>query len=227
MYVKNLKKSFGSVELWNDLTTTFNPGEIVSIQGKSGEGKTTFLRCLNNLEKVDGGTIDFGDYYLCKDTGSGVEYNRDLSPLHSNIGMVFQNFNLFNNLNIYENIALALEYKKVEKSAIDKIVYSLVDELELREHLDKYPWQLSGGQKQRVAIARASALEPKVLTFDEPTSALDEKTREQIEKILKDLRDKGIIILVVTHDSEFAKKISNRILHIENGVFREEVNFDL
>lgn len=211
--VKNLKKIFNDQLIWDNLSCQINKGEVVSIQGKSGEGKTTFLRCLNGLETYDDGTILL--------EGKKLESEDDFDA--RNMGMVFQYYNLFPHMTVWENLVLAPNYHGMEKKGIEERGNSLLSDMDLLEHKDKYPSQLSGGQKQRVAIARACMLNPKILSFDEPTSSLDEISREQIKDIILRLAKNGMTIIVVTHDKDFARAISNRILHIENGQFREEI----
>lgn len=223
--VKNLKKQFQDNIIWTDLSANFKAGEIVCIQGKSGEGKTTFLRCINNLETVDGGSIDIGDFNLCRDLNGKVQYAEaeELKKLSSYIGLVFQNFNLFPNLSVEENLKLAPEFKKMNQAFIDSRCRDLLDDMGLLDKKDLYPYQLSGGQQQRVAIARACMLSPNVLCFDEPTSALDESTRDQVGDIIRGLAKTGMTQIIVTHDNDFARSISDRILHIVNGRFAENI----
>lgn len=220
--IKSLKKQFGEDIIWNNLTANFSQGEIVCIQGKSGEGKTTFLRCLNNLEKVDGGTIIIDDFYLCSEENGLVRYaNEDkLKDLSTKIGMIFQNFNLFPNLNVEENLFLAPRYKEIDEITMKNRAESLLKDMNLYDKKKLYPYQLSGGQQQRVAIARACMLNPKVLCFDEPTSALDDANKEQVIEIIKKLAQNGMTQIIVTHDSEFARCVADRTLNIIDGTFQ-------
>lgn len=221
--IKALKKKFNDNVIWHDLTASFAPGEIICIQGKSGEGKTTFLRCLNNLERVDGGSIIIDDFTLCKEEDGFVNYADDsqLKNLSKVIGLIFQNFNLFPNLNVEENLSLAPQFKGEDEDYIRKTSESLLKDMGLWDKRKLYPYQLSGGQQQRVAIARACMLSPKVLCFDEPTSALDDANKGQVEEIIKKLSKTGMTQLIVTHDSSFARSISDRILTIVDGTFVE------
>ena len=212
--IENLKKSFDKVSIWDNLSTEMSSGEIISIHGRSGEGKTTFLRCLNGLEPVDGGRVELD--------GQTLELS-DLGGLERPFGMVFQSFHLFPHMSVWENITLAPQYHKIDKEDIEKRAHQLLEDLELTDHKNKLPKQLSGGQKQRVAIARACMLLPKVLCFDEPTSALDDETSGKFVKILEKLSNRDMILIIVTHDKQFAQNVSNRILHIEGGHFREEI----
>lgn len=212
LQVKNLKKSFDQQVIWEDLNCTIDVGEIVSIQGRSGEGKTTFLRCLNGLE-----TIDDGEILLDGKPIANMSLGRE-----EKLGMVFQGYQLFPHLTVWDNLTLAPKYHNMDPVEMESRAKKLLSTLDLSDHAKKYPSQLSGGQKQRVAIARACMLNPEILCFDEPTSALDEATRDHIMEIIKQLADSGMTILIVTHDRYFAEQISDRILHIEGGRFREQ-----
>lgn len=212
LQVKNLKKSFDQQVIWEDLNCTIDLGEVVSIQGRSGEGKTTFLRCLNGLETIDSGEILMNGQPLSQMTSGREE----------KLGMVFQGYQLFPHLTVWENITLAPKYHKMDSEEMERRAKNLLATLDLSEHSNKYPNQLSGGQQQRVAIARACMLNPEILCFDEPTSALDEATRDHIMEIIRALAKGGMTILIVTHDRYFAEQVSDRILHIEGGRFREQ-----
>lgn len=221
--IESLKKQFDEEIIWYNLTANFSPGEIVCIQGKSGEGKTTFLRCLNNLEKVDGGNIIIDDFVLCSEENGIVRYADEdkLKDLSTKIGMIFQDFNLFPNLNIEENLLLAPRYKGIDEITMKKRAKSLLKDMNLYDKKKLYPYQLSGGQQQRVAIARACMLNPKVLCYDEPTSALDDTNKEQVVEIIKKLAQNGITQIIVTHDSEFARCAADRTLNIVDGTFQK------
>lgn len=220
LIVNKLKKAYGSNVLWTDLSFEFAQGSIVTIQGRSGEGKTTFLRCLNGLESLDGGsvTIDGVPLFLEEDEKKemiSVENRKK-------IGMVFQDFNLFPHLNVMDNLTLAPLYHKEPKEVVRERALSLLRDFDIEEYSEAYVHQLSGGQRQRVAIARACMLNPKVLCFDEPTSALDELTRDQIESVIRRLAQRGITLVIVTHDTAFSNQIADVILKIEGGVFQQE-----
>lgn len=221
--IESLKKQFDEEIIWYNLNANFSPGEIVCIQGKSGEGKTTFLRCLNNLEKVDGGNIIIDDFVLCSEENGIVRYadENKLKDLSTKIGMIFQDFNLFPNLNIEENLLLAPRYKGIDEITMKKRAKSLLKDMNLYDKKKLYPYQLSGGQQQRVAIARACMLNPKVLCYDEPTSALDDTNKEQVVEIIKKLAQNGITQIIVTHDSEFARCVADRTLNIVDGTFQK------
>lgn len=214
VYVENISKSFGHVKVFEDISFEVNPGEIVCITGKSGEGKTTLLRCLNNLERIDSGSIVID--------GIDISSEKDYRIIGQIIGMVFQNFNLFPHLTVMENLLIAPKYLK--KSTTEEIglrAKELMEILEIEGKENVYPFQLSGGQKQRVAIARACMLNPTVLCFDEPTSALDNETTRQIGKVIKKLAKEGISIIIVTHDEAFVEEIGERVLNMKNRALIE------
>ena len=218
--VTNLSKSFNEITVFKDISFSINKGEIVSIKGKSGEGKTTLLRCLNNLEKADNGSISINNKFLCKEVNGVIEYSskNELKDIANEIGLVFQDFNLFPHLTVKENILLAPLYLKISsKEEIEKRAAELLEQLELKGKEEAYPCELSGGQMQRVAIARACMLNPSILCFDEPTSALDEITRAQITKIIRSLALQGIAIIIVSHDNSFIEEISHRVITLSEG----------
>ncbi|WFA08058.1 ATP-binding cassette domain-containing protein [Tissierella sp. Yu-01] len=218
--VYNLSKSFGDTLVFKDISFTIGKGEIVCIKGKSGQGKTTLLRCLNNLETPDKGSIKINNNYLCKEIDGKMKYaSKDvLKEIRQDIGLVFQSFNLFSHMTVKENLLLAPEFlNKISKSDIEKRAIQLLSRLELSNKADNYPYELSGGQKQRVAIARACMLEPSILCFDEPTSALDEDTRGQISKIVRDLALQDIAIIIVTHDNAFVDEIAEKVITLTDG----------
>lgn len=222
--VTNLSKSFNEITVFKDISFSINKGEIVSIKGKSGEGKTTLLRCLNNLEKADNGSISINKKFLCKEVNGNIEYSskNELKDIANEIGLVFQDFNLFPHLTVKENILLAPLYLKISsKEEIEKRAAELLEQLELKGKEEAYPCELSGGQMQRVAIARACMLNPSILCFDEPTSALDEITRAQITKIIRSLALQGIAIIIVSHDNSFIEEISHRVITLSEGNISE------
>ena len=205
--VKNLNKSFGENKVLNNINFEVNTGEVCVILGKSGAGKTTILRCINGLETFDDGEI-IVDNYVMKDK-SHISKNRD------KIGMVFQNFNLFPHMSVLENIISApINVLKTPKEDALKQAKDILKMVDLEDKVDAYPYELSGGQCQRVAIARACALTPKVLCFDEPTSALDVDSIEKVLKIIRNLKAKGMAILIITHDIGFANDINDKIIKI-------------
>ena len=218
--VENLSKSFGKTSVLNNISFNIENGEIVCIKGKSGEGKTTLLRCLNSLEVADKGSIKINDKYLFREVNNKIQYasKGDLKELRQEIGLVFQSFNLFPHMTVKENLYLAPKFlNKMLQEEIEKKANELLLNLELEDKKDSYPYQLSGGQRQRAAIARACMLNPSILCFDEPTSALDEETRGQISKIIRDLAAQGIAIIIVTHDNAFVEEIAQRTITLSKG----------
>lgn len=229
LQVNNLSKRFNKETVFDNISFSVNKGEIACIRGKSGEGKTTLLRCINNLEFPDKGSIKINDMYLCKEEGNTVKFaaKDELLSIRQEIGLVFQNFNLFPHMSVIENLMEApLFLKKDNRDKIIQRAKELLNQLELSGKEDSYPYQLSGGQKQRVAIARACMLNPSILCFDEPTSALDESTRDQISKIIRDLSKTGIAIIIVTHDNAFADEIADKIITLSEGSIIIEERYD-
>ena len=216
VYVESISKSFDSTKVFENVSFEVNSGEIVCIKGKSGEGKTTLLRCLNNLEQIDGGKIIID--------GVDISKEKDYRIIGQMIGMVFQSFNLFPHLSVMENLLIAPMYlKKDNEDKIRLKAMELIKTLEIEGKENMYPYQLSGGQKQRVAIARACMLNPTVLCFDEPTSALDNETTKQIGKVIRRLANEGMAIIIVTHDEAFVDEIGERVLTMKNGNLKEEI----
>jgi polar amino acid transport system ATP-binding protein len=208
--VKNLTKQFNKQTVLNEVSFEVNKGEIVTLLGQSGAGKTTILRCINGLESFDGGSIEID--------GQMIKSKKDLLKVRKNVGLVFQNYNLFPHKTVIENIieaptlVLGMNKEEAKKRAID-----LLKQVGLSDKANSLPNELSGGQQQRVAIARACALEPKILCFDEPTSALDPELTNGIAEIMKKLAKEGMSILVITHDMEFANNVSTRTLLVKEG----------
>ncbi|MBS6610311.1 MULTISPECIES: amino acid ABC transporter ATP-binding protein [Peptoniphilus] len=214
--VENLKKSFGELEVLKGIDEIIKDGEVVVVIGPSGSGKSTFLRCLNLLEEPTNGKIFVDDEEI---TSRGTDINK----VREDMGMVFQSFNLFNNLNIIDNITLAPTLvKNMDKSESEKKAMELLERVGLPDKRDVYPSSLSGGQKQRIAIARALAMNPKVMLFDEPTSALDPEMVGEVLDIMKDLAKEGMTMVVVTHEMGFAKEVGDRILFMDGGYIIEE-----
>ena len=214
--VKNLVKSFGKLQVLKGVSLNVQKGDIIAIIGPSGCGKSTFIRHLNLLEKPEQGEILFkGKSILGKDVES--------SRIREQIGMVFQQFNLFKNLNAIENIMLApVTLGKLSKKEAEEKAIELLERVGLSEYAKHYPSKLSGGQQQRVAIARAMAMNPEILLFDEPTSALDPEMVGEVLKIIRDLANSGMTMLIVTHEMNFARNVSNRVLFFSEGNIREE-----
>lgn len=214
--VEKLKKSFGSLEVLKGIDEEIKDGEVVVVIGPSGSGKSTFLRCLNLLEEPTSGHIYVDDKEI-------TTKDIDINKVREEMGMVFQNFNLFNNLNIIDNITLAPTLvKKQSKEEAEKKAMELLNRVGLPDKRDSYPNSLSGGQKQRIAIARALAMNPKVMLFDEPTSALDPEMVGEVLDIMKDLANDGMTMVVVTHEMGFAREVGDRILFMDGGYIVEE-----
>ena len=214
--VENLTKFFGELEVLKGIDQEIKDGEVVVVIGPSGSGKSTFLRCLNLLETPTSGKIFVDDEEI---TSKEVDINK----VREEMGMVFQSFNLFNNLNILDNITLAPTLvKKMEKSKAEEKARELLQRVGLPDKAESYPKSLSGGQKQRIAIARALAMNPKVMLFDEPTSALDPEMVGEVLDIMKDLAKEGMTMVVVTHEMGFAREVGDRILFMDGGYIVEE-----
>ena len=215
--IENLKKSFGKLEVLKGLSTTIRQGEVVVMIGPSGGGKSTFLRCMNLLEQPTTGRIEFDGV----DIVSADE--RTKNRLRSEMGMVFQHFNLFPHLSILDNITLAPRLvRKVPRAEAEAKAMELLRRVGLESKAAAYPQQLSGGQKQRVAIVRSLAMEPKVMLFDEPTSALDPEMIGEVLDVMKDLAKNGMTMVVVTHEMRFARDVASRVLFLEGGRIAEE-----
>ena len=214
--VEDLHKSFGSLQVLKGVTEHVDQGEVVSVIGPSGGGKSTFLRCLNLLETPTSGKIYF--------EGTDItDKNVDINLHRQKMGMVFQHFNLFPNMTIRENICLApVKLKLMTKEEASKKADELLERVGLKDKADTYPAMLSGGQKQRVAIARALAMNPEVMLFDEPTSALDPEMVGEVLTIIKELAQSGMTMLIVTHEMGFAKEVSNRCMFFSDGNITEE-----
>ena len=221
--VSNIRKSFGKNEVLKDIHFTLEQGEVLSIIGSSGSGKTTLLRCLNFLESADEGKICVDDEVLFDSTDNTKLSEEKIRENRLNFGLVFQNFNLFPQYTVLQNLTLAPTLlKKGDAESIKKNALEILSKVGLEDKIDFYPWQLSGGQQQRVAIARALALEPKILFFDEPTSALDPELTIEVLKVIKSLRDMGRTMVVVTHEMEFAKNVSDKVIFMADGIIEEE-----
>jgi glutamine transport system ATP-binding protein len=214
--VQNLKKNFGSLEVLKDISATIKEREVVCVIGPSGSGKSTFLRCLNQLEEVTSGTITIGDVEV-------TDPKVDINKLRSEVGMVFQRFNLFPHLTVLENIMLAPKHvKKADPKANEEKALKLLAKVGLSEKRDEYPDRLSGGQQQRVAIARALAMDPRVMLFDEPTSALDPEMVGEVLQVMKEMAHEGMTMVVVTHEMGFAREVADRVIFMDGGYIVEE-----
>ena len=214
--VENLHKKFGDLEVLKGIDTEVKKGEVVSIIGPSGGGKSTFLRCLNLLEEPSDGKIYFDGTEI---TAKGVDVNKHRQKM----GMVFQHFNVFNNLTVLDNITLAPKLeKKVPKEQAEKRALELLETVGMKDKRYEYPRKLSGGQKQRLAIVRSLAMDPEVILFDEPTSALDPEMVKGVLNVIKELAKNNMTIVIVTHEMGFAREVSDRVLFIDGGVICEE-----
>ena len=231
--VKNLKKSFGKVEVLKDISFTLEKGQVLSIIGSSGSGKTTLLRCINSLETADSGKIvvDGSTIFDSQSTQKLTKEQKRTNQL--NVGLVFQQFHLFPQHNVLKNVTLAMElqakdrpdYKKNKKqihAEIEAVAKDFIDKVNLSDKINNYPCELSGGQQQRVAIARALALNPKILFFDEPTSALDPELTVEVLNVIKGLKNSGCTMVVVTHEMEFARGVSDEVIFMADGVIEEQ-----
>lgn len=214
--VTDLHKSFKKLEVLKGIDLEITEGEVVCIIGPSGSGKSTFLRCLNLLEVPTKGEIEIDDQLI-------TNKKNDINKMRENIGMVFQQFNLFPHLTVKKNIMLApvdLKLKTAEEA--EKKAYELLDRVGLREKADVYPKKLSGGQQQRVAIARALAMEPDIMMFDEPTSALDPEMVGEVLGVMKELAAQGMTMVIVTHEIGFAREVADRVIFMDEGVIIEQ-----
>jgi glutamine transport system ATP-binding protein len=214
--VENLKKSFGKLEVLKDINAEIKEKEVVCVIGPSGSGKSTFLRCLNRLEDITGG-------HVIVDGQDITDPKLDINAVRQNVGMVFQQFNLFPHMTVLENITLAPnKLRKADKAANEKKAMELLAKVGLSEKAKAYPAELSGGQQQRVAIARALAMNPKIMLFDEPTSALDPEMVGDVLGVMKQLADEGMTMVVVTHEMGFAREVGDRVLFMDGGYIVEE-----
>ena len=221
--VSNIKKSFGKTEVLKDISFTLEKGDVLSIIGSSGSGKTTLLRCLNFLEIADNGKITVDNDVIFDGSDKSYLSDEKIRESRLNFGLVFQNFNLFPQYTVLENLTLAPTLlKKGDEASIKNNALELIKKVGLEEKVDFYPCQLSGGQQQRVAIARALALNPKILFFDEPTSALDPELTMEVLNVIKGLKDSGCTMVIVTHEMAFARDVSDKIIFMDGGVIVEQ-----
>ncbi len=214
--VKNLHKSFGKLDVLKGISLDIEEGEVVCLIGPSGSGKSTFLRCLNRLEETTSGTVIVDGWEI-----SDKKIN--INKVRENIGMVFQQFNLFPHLSVKKNIMMApMDRKKTPKAEAEKTALELLKRVGLYDKADAYPKQLSGGQQQRVAIARALAMQPDIMLFDEPTSALDPEMVGEVLNVMKELANSGMTMVVVTHEMGFARDVADRVVFMSDGVIVEQ-----
>jgi len=234
MYTENLleinhmRKAFDGMEVLKDISLAVRRGEVVSVIGPSGSGKSTLLRCATLLEKMDGGSLSYLGETVCEprqgEGGDSIYASKnELKKFHRYFGLVFQNFNLFPHYSVLKNITDApIRVLKIPKREAEETARGLLARLGLEDKADAYPCQLSGGQQQRVSIARALALKPEILFFDEPTSALDPELTGEVLKVIRQLAQEHMTMIIVTHEMNFAREVSDRIIFMENGLIQEE-----
>lgn len=223
--IGHMRKNFGGVEVLKDISLSVRKGEVVSIIGPSGSGKSTLLRCATMLEKMDGGELKYlGEAAAWEEDGRCIYAGKQKKKeIRKHFGLVFQNFNLFPHYSVMKNITDApISVDKVPKKEAEERAMKLLCQLGLEDKKDAYPYQLSGGQQQRVSIARALALQPKILFFDEPTSALDPELTGEVLKVIRELAKEHMTMIIVTHEMQFARELSDRIIFMEQGVIRQE-----
>lgn len=223
--MKHVKKTFGSLEVLKDISIEVNEGEVVAIIGPSGSGKSTFLRCATLLENMDEGTLSYcGNSATINESGAAQYVDKKkLHSIRNDFGLVFQNFNLFPHFSVLKNVIDApINVQKRDKAEVTAEARELLKKVGLENKEDSYPGQLSGGQQQRVAIARALAMNPKMLFFDEPTSALDPEITAGILKLLRELANEKMTMVIVTHEIDFARNVADRVIFMDGGVIVEE-----
>lgn len=231
--VKDLKKKFDKTEVLKGISFTLEKGQVLSVIGSSGSGKTTLLRCINSLETADEGSITVDGSVIFDGSGRTVLTKEQKRINQLNVGLVFQQFNLFPQYSVLRNVTLAMEMqakkkpdfkqnKKAVLAEIDRKARMYIEKVNLTDRINAYPCELSGGQQQRVAIARALALEPKILFFDEPTSALDPELTAEVLKVIRSLKDTGRTMVIVTHEMGFAQNVSDKVIFMADGVIEEE-----
>ncbi|MCI7190823.1 MAG: amino acid ABC transporter ATP-binding protein, partial [Lachnospiraceae bacterium] len=225
LQIDHIRKAFDGVEVLKDISLSVREGEVVSVIGPSGSGKSTLLRCATMLETMDGGSLSYLDEQAAFEEEGKCVYapKKKLREIHKNFGLVFQNFNLFPHYSVMKNIIDApVAVDHVPKKEARERAEKLLLQLGLSDKADAYPCQLSGGQQQRVSIARALALQPKILFFDEPTSALDPELTGEVLKVIKELAKEHMTMIIVTHEMQFAREVSDRIIFMEQGVIQAE-----
>lgn len=216
IHASHLQKNFGKLEVLKDITTDIYEGEVVVILGPSGCGKSTFLRCINRLEDITAGDMVVDGNHM-------NDKKININKARENVGMVFQHFNLFNNLNVIDNLTLApIQVKKMKKDEAKELAMKMLGKVGLEDKAQAYPSMLSGGQKQRVAIARALCMNPDIMLFDEPTSALDPEMVGEVLNVMRELAEEGMTMVIVTHEIGFAREVANRVLFIYDGKILEE-----
>ena len=225
--IRNLKKSFGNLEVIKDLSLTAKKGDVICVIGSSGSGKSTLLRCVNLLETPDSGEVYVnGELIKMKKNKNGkliaAEQNQ-VDRMRSKLGMVFQDFNLWSHMTVLQNVTEApIQVQKIEKNVARKNGYLLLEKVGIAEKADQYPSRLSGGQQQRAAIARALAMNPDVMLFDEPTSSLDPELVGEVLRVMKSLAEEGRTMIIVTHEMRFAKEVASKVIFLDQGCVEEE-----
>ena len=223
--LQHARKSFGDVEVLKDISLTVEKGEVLAIIGPSGGGKSTLLRCCTLLETLDGGSLAFGDCVVCTDSGNGSVYGgkETLRQARTHFGLVFQNFNLFPHYTVMKNLIDApITVQKVSRADAEAKALALLDKMGLTGKQDMVPCELSGGQQQRVAIARALMLDPDVLFFDEPTSALDPELTKGVLKVIRELAEENMTMVIVTHEMAFARDVADHVIFMDGGFIVEQ-----
>ncbi|MBQ7638378.1 MAG: amino acid ABC transporter ATP-binding protein [Clostridia bacterium] len=222
--IQNIRKSFGDNEVLKDISLTVDRGEVVSIIGPSGSGKSTLLRCATLLETMDSGTLRYMDEDVAfMDENDKLVYTKDLKKVRGYFGLVFQNFNLFPHYSVLKNVMDApVHVQKRKPREVKEEALALLETMGLADRADAYPCQLSGGQKQRVSIVRALTMNPEILFFDEPTSALDPELTGEVLKVIKQLAEQSMTMVIVTHEMAFAHSISDRVIFMDGGVIVEQ-----
>ena len=219
--VEHAQKSFGDVQVLRDISLTVNPGEVVAIIGPSGGGKSTLLRCMTLLERMDAGDLSYGDLAICRDGVYGDKPT--LAEARSRFGLVFQNYNLFPHFSVLKNVMDApICVQKRDRHDVEEQARALIAKMGLTGNEDKVPCQLSGGQQQRASIARALCMNPQIVFFDEPTSALDPELTAEVLKVIKGLAAEDMTMVIVTHEMSFAREVADRIVFMDGGVIVEQ-----
>lgn len=221
--MKNVKKSFGDNNVLKDISINVDQGEVVSIIGPSGSGKSTLLRCATLLETMDAGTLTYLGENAARMEGDNIKYTKNLNSIRKKFGLVFQNYNLFPHYSVLKNLMDApVSIMKRNKEEVKAECMELLKKMGLEDKADFYPCQLSGGQQQRVSIARALAMKPEILFFDEPTSALDPELTGEVLKVIKQLAESKMTMVIVTHEMSFARAVSDRVIFMDKGVIVEQ-----
>ena len=215
--IKNVTKTFGDEIIFKNVNLIVKKGEVISIIGKSGSGKSTFLKCLNRLEEINGGEILFDNKNI---------NNYPISILRQKIGLVFQDYNLFEHLTVFENLIIGLiKIKNYSQTKSEKMTLNILKKIDLLDKKDKFPDELSGGQKQRVAIARSMLMKPDIILLDEPTSALDKEFKESVLNLIAELIEENMTLIIVSHEEEFVKKVSDRVIELKNNKLKEVIKW--